>query len=458
MSTFQSRRSYRTAYRNAGHLIFERLEGRCLLSATPSVAAAPVDAEVFGNEPFSYVDVDNNGFYDATVGDVKLDAEVADGKFDTRKAEGDYTKVVSGAGLVIGGDPITANSISFTADGQLRERADLTAKDDVCLTSRKNSVLMLEGSTDEGPAEPLVTITSTKGTIKIRADLDFKSWGDTFDAAKELDVKAGGQIRVVNSVIDAGSRVELKADDVISFIGDGERIGPSTALTAKDVTFKAGSDIVIRDSDYEGPTITTKGKFTLDAGGNIEIAGSSADFVNQNTVIDVGTHMDVRAKGDVSITGFSNGGTETPVDITTGGNFKVRAGGTIDIGPSLGDDGSQTPVSILATGYIEIKAPETVTATFAGQATQIKITSKDGDVDMTDAVFRASRLIDIDADLLADMTRAKLGILAGNSNGQIEASAKTIDLTDAELVAPNKFRLRGTLTGTPAVFDENGTV
>ena len=93
------------------------------------------------NAAFPFVDADNDGLFTAGTDVALVGREVDDGSFDTQRTEGGYTAVIPGAGLYIGGPAITGGGdLKYRADGELKINTDLTAGDDIKLTSRSGSV------------------------------------------------------------------------------------------------------------------------------------------------------------------------------------------------------------------------------------------------------------------------------------------------------------------------------
>ena len=80
-----------------------------------------------------------------------------------------------------------------------------------------------------------------------------------------------------------------------------------------------------------------------------------------------------------------------------------------------------------------------------------------GNATFVDAEFFAGKLIKIDADLLIDLTRARLGI-TGGTKGDILIDGGSYDVTDAILKRPDKLKLKGTDIGGPAADTTKGTL
>src|SRR6185295_880294 len=142
---------------------FEPLEGRMMLTV--------------GGPGFPFVDANNDGLFNAGDGDVLLNnGELSDGKFDTAVAEGpNYTTPVAGAGLVIDGAAITVTgNINYKASGTLIVNTNLTAGDDLKLTSRTASVKL------DDP-----TLTATDDII-IVARVDITGLSDTLSAGGDI--------------------------------------------------------------------------------------------------------------------------------------------------------------------------------------------------------------------------------------------------------------------------------
>jgi hypothetical protein len=163
--------------------------------------------------------------------------------------------------------------------------------------------------------------------------------------------------------------------------------------------------------------------------------------------------VEIQATGDVRIEGNQASGDAEPVQIETTEYFKVRTKGNVFIGGELGEGENARAVEIRAAGAFEVLADGNIETSMYARGGEVKIRSKTGNVIAIDSVLRGFNLIDIEAALLADLARAKLGIVDGSAIGRIEVEGTNINLEETDLIGPVfPFDIDGAVEGTPRLF------
>jgi len=391
-----------------------------------------------GGPGFPFVDANNDGLFNAGDGDVLLNnGELSDGKFDTAVAEGpNYTTPVAGAGLVIDGAAITVTgNINYKASGTLIVNTNLTAGDDLKLTSRTASVKL------DDP-----TLTATDDII-IVARVDITGLSDTLSAGGDIYALAGGNIFLVTCTITGGRGIEMYAGGFIE-LGDS-----TTTATNGEIDLKA-----IGDVNSVGGTLSAIGSH-----GEVELW--SGNFINVSTAqIHAKKEIELFAANTIFIDGATLQTTGSEIDIATRANI-VGAGSTIDA------QGSRGEVYIAARGAIDL-TDATVTA-----AKQIDIHTRDAvfaqgafllaanwdvniearlNVDLSAsanraAVIRAFKDIYIESKTAdVDIRGASIASLTGSTKGEIKIkAADELFVEGAEILYAKKLKLQGTQVGTP---------
>jgi hypothetical protein len=379
-------------------MFVEALEGRRLLTA----------------ETFSFVDANNDGAFDTNDGDVMLAGELGDGRFDTRKAEGVYDPAIPGAGLVISGTAITVNNdLKYTAEGNLVVNTDLTAGDDIELTSRNGSVLLddptitaaddieIEAALDIVSTDDVIVATGSRSEIELEAGQDILLFGTSVTAVREVELEAGRNIDVGDSAQNQGSitasdpsrgEVELEADGMI-IVSDAD------ISAGEDVDIKANMDIFTQNA-------------TITAGEDVDIRsrnGSIGDGTNTNTTI-MAEEIELRAALDVHV----------PMgQLTADDEIELKAGQAINV------TGAVLDATASSRGEIELDATGVILADdvqlLAGR--EVEVRSRAGTITAVDALMEA----------------------LGSSKGEIELrAAGDIDVSGAELRASREVEVKST--------------
>jgi adhesin HecA-like repeat protein len=299
------------------------------------------------NAAFSFVDADNDKLFTAGTDVALVNGEVEDGVFDTQVGEGGYTTAIPGAGLYLGGSPISAFSIGYVADGNLVVNTDLTATGplggsdgcsddgaDLSLTSRDGDVLL------DDPA------VRAKRDVEIDAAGDIISTDDLIGARRNVNLSAGGDI-----VLD-GTRV--RASKEIELTGASVDVSGSVLTAGKAVAIASESDILAAAT-------------RMRAGKEVELEAVDSIFASL-AVIRAGKEIEIEAGSNVDL---------TEARVGAGKEIKIEAGGNVDL----------TNARLRAGKKIEIEAG--------------------GDVDLIDAILRAGKEIEIEADTV-DQTGATL--------------------------------------------------
>jgi hypothetical protein len=288
--------------------------------------AVPAFADTRVLDPgFSFVDVNNDGLYSASDGDigagsahpVDIDALIAsDGTFDTGKSKGDYHARRRPAGLVVSkSKPIsTGFDIHLHAGGSVRILSTMSAP---------SASLSAWGS---------VQLTGSGATI-----LD-----------SGLSVAAGGDVVLDGASIyalDMGSVIDLQAWRNISLSG-------TTLLADSSISADAGRSLNMdgaallsfgADSAIEAfaREISARDSFTVFSWGNVEIMTDHA-----------GHHYGRYKHGDHHGCGWQGGSIDMDHALILGGQAAIVAGGSIDLRDS----------SLQVGDSLDVEANGTVTA------------------------------------------------------------------------------------------------
>jgi FG-GAP repeat len=374
---------------------------------------------------FSYVDADNDGYLTTFGGDVALTAgEVGDGRFDTNITEGGYTTVIAGAGLVVNGVPVIAQSITYRADGNLVVNTNLTAtaaegshnqdddddeRDDgehyrpgsIRLTSRDGAVLLGESQ------------LTASNNIRIRAEVDI--------------ISSDGLLRALGDE----SNIDLKAVRDVALTG-------TTVRAVRTVRIEAHQSITIGDSASNDGLIHATDR----AHGKVKLTTSHGDITANGATIEAGRkvklnadHGDITAMDAVFLTiGDRKGKVELKADNIDIRSSRLEANRKVSLKARsmvFADDAFL--VALLHGGEVDVKARHDINLNRATLRAfkEIKVHSQHGDVGLTEA---------------------DLAIITGSRKGDIDVRGVTIDITDASILAPDKIKLKGSVLGTPAVL------
>ncbi|MFG0261641.1 MAG: hypothetical protein ACF788_04550 [Novipirellula sp. JB048] len=362
--------SRRTSKRRLFH---ERLEDRRLL------------AVVGIKDPgFSFVDVNNDGFYDMG-SDIELPAGVLeDGFFDAQLDEPGYTAPGAGAGLVINGiagAAISSGNLDFSADGQIIVNTNLTATtNNLLLTSRDSSVLLddptlqaknlleLTAAEDIISEDDVLLGTGPSSVIHLDAGRDVMLTGTRVEAKKTVDIDAANDIHIMPSVANdaivkatpnALGKVDLQADETIN-IDDANiearkdivmesktLMAIDSMLTANghglakidlhglDTTDVSRSEILARKTVMI-ETYSVLGGGLIAVGSKIEtaIGGATTVHLESDGLLDI-QYATVRATSEVTILAHNSGlvdmkNATVEANVTGNGTVDV-SGGEIDV-------------------------------------------------------------------------------------------------------------------------------
>ena len=397
---------------------------------------------------FPFVDVDNNDIYDAGTDILLDDGELDDGKFDTAKPEGpDYTVAIAGAGLAIHGAPISGGHVTIRADGNLIINTNLTATGNAQLESRTGSVIF---------DDPTV---SGKNKLKIDAALDITSTDDEFIASgnnSNIVFNAGRDITLLGTTLDAGRSALLTAGrnvtiDSNSSVGvDGKRgrviitglavnVAGSTVSAGLGVDLTAtGGDVNVGDARLESLVNSKSDVNILATGSVIGNAGTSME-ANETIIIEAGDAVNLP-------------GSSLSANTSSKAKVELDAGTTMDLIGAFIEAQSR----ILATSAGDMDATGAMFHACDNPGSDIRIESG-GNATFVDAELFAGKLIKLDASLLIDLTRARLGI-TGGTKGDILIDGGSHDITDAILKRPDKLKLKGTDIGGAAADTTKGTL
>ena len=419
-----SHRSRRTNSRRR-RLFLEQLEARRVLTVAIS------------NPAFSFVDVDNDGlFYAGT--DVPLTGgEADDGVFDTRRAEGAYTTPVPGAGLYIGGPAISvAGEVDYRSDGLLKINTDLTAGDELTLTSRDDTVTLddptitapneieIEAELDIVSVEDVIVATGPGSEVDLKAGRDILLEGTSVSADRSVELRAGGDIVVNDTKLDGSisasdpirGEVDLRADggdvdvseasisagDEIQIIADRDILAIESVFSAlgnssSEIELRAGNDIVINDVESH-------------ASREIDVRSSGGEIFADSALMEAlgnsNGEVELRADGDVIIEAamlyanrdveIRSGGSISAVDAgfealgNSRGEIELRAEGNINAWRSVSEANSK--VRAFAGGWLTTDLA-TINA-LGGSNGEVELRAE-GDISSTVSLIEASREVDI---------------------------------------------------------------
>jgi uncharacterized repeat protein (TIGR01451 family) len=420
-----------------------------------------LDTTVKPKDPgFSYVDADNDNRFFLADGDVPLDdGEVTDGIFNTDVTEGpDYTVAIPGAGLVINGAAIVVpGDIRYSADGDLVINTDLTAGDDIDLTSRDGSVL-LDDPTIMAPDE-----------IEIEAELDILSTDDMIVATgprSEVELKAGRDILLFGTSVTAVREVELKAGQNITVNDSLTPLGGS--LTASDpargeVELRAGLDI-----DVSGAEIDAGDEIQLIAGRDLIAVDAIMTALGNSR-----SEIELRAVGDITATGAelfasdevelrSDGGSisadSATMEALVNSNGEVQLIAARDINVASAMLNASRDVELRARGGRILASGATMNA-LGNSRGEVELRADAGDIDVDGARLAA----DDEVQLIADGSILATGTVmeaTGNSRAEIELRAGSdITLVGAALLANDEIDVRssgGSIDATDALMEALG--
>jgi hypothetical protein len=330
---------------------------------------------------FSFVDADNDGRFTAGTDVALVDGEVDDGVFDTQRPEGAYARVIPGAGLVLGGTPIVVRrDMNYRADGNVTVYADLTAGDDLKLTSRRE---------------------------------DFSLNLATLTARDEIEITAARDLDVTNAEIFAGDEVKLTSTGgnvfadfaVIEVLGDSDgeiELKAAGDILAFAATLRASEEVKLTSTngDIVAPNAAIEALGNSD--GEIELTAAGAVIVPFGTL---------RASEEVTLTS-TNGDIVAP-------NAAIEALGNSD-------------------GQVELKAHDEI---FADSATlraseEVALTSQNGSIDAELAVIEALGDSDGEIELKAHDDIFVIGAtLSARDEIELQAKHGSIDATAAAFTA-----------------------
>ena len=399
------------------------------------------------NPGFSFVDVNNDGIYDAGQ-DIPLDdGELDDGKFDTAIPEGpDYTVAVAGAGLSVNGTAISAKDVRFTSDGLMIINTNLTAtKRNIELESRTDNV-QFDDSTIAGNKK-----------IRVTAAGDITSSDDEFIGmanSSNVIFEAGNDIVFVDTNVTAGRTVSFKA-------GGEVRINPNssvdvmgnrgrTTIDAGDVnvsgaTFTAGLGVEIEANNGNVNVSDTTITSLVNSSSKVRLVASGSVIGNAGTDIDANKTVDVKAGQEIDLDGVQ-------IAANTHNNSKlILDADVLRLNGAVLE--SQRRIILEAVDAIHAANVQLLAC---GNPKSIIRATAGGSADFTGATARAGTLIDLLAADLLDLEESSLGI-TGGTKGDILLEGTTIDVTNAVFKAPDDLIRTGTEIGVPA-DDTPGTL
>ena len=300
-------------------------------------------------------DVDINGSLRAT-GDITITND----EKDVQTGRKDKKDVVSG------------QNITIKAKGEVRNYSDMTAQDNVQLTSTENSV--------NNPG----SITAINGQVDMEAKNGIANVGGAIKAKDQIQMKAGDFIYNTSGLESTDGNVHLEAENAITNLKrDGDYYSgnglikakgeiellthqggtyPDEAKTAKGIYNEADVEAETRVSLNSAGTLRNTGKITsqgtvglissgeLKNHGNIDAVGYM-DMISLGQLLNTG---EIRSSGgDISIgaqEGLVNGNaSDKKANIRAKGNVTILSmlGGTTNYGNLTSDEGT---VDILAAG------------------------------------------------------------------------------------------------------------
>src|SRR5579871_1050588 len=279
--------------RNTKKCLLYALIGFVLCGAQAARADTPVV-----DPGFSYVDVNNDGMYSASDGDIQIPSGlITDGKFETGKSEPGYTAPCQPASLVI---PASQNlnvvgnltlkaGVNIIINGTLAAPSiTLDAGKNIDLTTAsitvENSLNVDAGKSGCGSQGDAiltgVTITGTSATSTVKVQAE--------------DI-IGNQITVgtntLVAAVEAGASITLKASDKVALDGAALFAFAAPTTTTPGGAIKVtGKDVSVVDFS----SLFSEGKTTVSAGcGDLDFSTSSA----------TGSSISLSADGDVNIQG-----------------------------------------------------------------------------------------------------------------------------------------------------------
>lgn len=350
----------------------EALEDRRLLALDPGHA---------------YVDANNNFDFDA--GDVALiNGEVQDGSFNTDVPEGPvYTTAIQGAGLVIPNSVAipSGTNRNYSADGNLVIGTNLTATNDILLTSRNMNVVI------ENTSALATPLTLTAGDdVEITAATDIVVIDETIQGGDDVELEAGGNILATSSRFTSTST----SDGEVQFVAGGTLFANLTVIQAPNVEVETAVD-----ADFSNSTATVTKRIDVDAKGNL-------------TAVDA-VFIATGSKGEIEL---ESGGTAdlTSADLTAPKKIEVEAEGSIlnDLGSlsALGPDG------------------------------EIEMDSETGSIDLGNKEIRATKKIDIEAAVEVDAGGSNF--TTTSSKGEVEIKAGgLISIGGGNIISPYEIEI-----------------
>ncbi len=300
--------------------------------------------DIHNYEAGSANDVDINGSLNAT-GDITITND----EKDVQTGRKDKKDVVSG------------QNITIKAKGEVRNYSDMTAQDNVQLTSTENSV--------NNPG----SITAINGQVDMEAKNGIANVGGAIKAKDQIQMKAGDFIYNTSGLESTDGNVYLEAENAITnlkrdgayYSGNGlikakgkielltHQGGtyPDEAKTAKGIYNEADIEAGTRVSLNSAGTLKNTGEIRS-LNGDISI-GAQKGLING---IDGDTKANIQAKGNVTILSMLGGTTNYGNLTSDEGTVDILAAGTYFL-----DDNKNTDVVGDVINYGEIRSKKDVT-------------------------------------------------------------------------------------------------
>ena len=337
-----------------------------------------------------YVDKNNDGLFFIGDGDVLLSPDDLKDGFDTKKPEGAYTKVIKGAGLVIPASvSVTDAGMTIVSEGNLHVDGHLEATTgDLNFKSKKGSI-SLGANVDAWAASAPRNLT-----VWAKQDVVVGE-GDSLLGLVKTTLTAGNEIDVQGAFIESADQVKFSAKGDLN-AQDAYIAGFDT----KSIVDLKGADVNVVNTRIVGGK-----KAGINASGRVQGIGAwiTAHFVNSNGQVQIKSRDETRLH-----------------DARVYAEKKI----TIDAGDALW------------AHRVDIAACDS--------NAQVKLTAKNGPVDLRDGSVVATKKIDIlSRKSHVDVSRANIGIRTGSSKGDVKIQAKgQLLLNNADIRHQGKVTLK----------------